>query len=820
MKKAVSMLLSAVCLLFLFSGSAFAYSSKMVTDADLDFQYFEQLFSDAFESNKTFLQANPGSLRSIDISFYPKELKVVLTGSEFQTELKKAEWTSVKPEDQMSMALMLCTQIGDEKKKSYQIRLHGVLADDQSWQIEDAEDAAEFINAARAEPEIWLNNAAFGYHNDQVTEADLVYQVFDRLLQDTCTFDGTYLQYTSNPLDTLSISLYLTSRKVVLSGMDSQSQRRQKVWYSIEPKKQLAFAEQVSNEFKDEYQNILQIRIYGLDGAKAFSISDAETAGHFCERMKTDPDGWVEKYITSFITNQSDADEEPQEKLFFAPANLNLFSLSGGDWVSTEKYRKFFATTLMMNFAENYLIIENEKLSSALFPARVGKSREDNSVYLYFASGSHECILNYVSGEEIGVPFSGFCNVCSYKKSHNTDPEKNLQYKVLIERNCDEVYTVKSEELLNTLKALLQNNKSHISGAGKNNEGLYSLDGNKAEISIPQSYKAIRFPLNSNSESVLLCSSKGDVKSGILFCSVNWDQKSNDAALLKSKPEDFKDLMTDDNSAQGESYFDSFKKNIEYETEFYPAYDLVAVRKSANLGKNNVFDEDDVRYNALCFYENGYRIEIYFLKSGVSSQRADEAFFEIVSPILGSDKPIAEIPVKIDGSDYYELDSDNFNKVCRRDRCIGIHIKTEGEIVAVEGKTAVLTLLGPHEICIAANKTYTVGNLVSCQGVITGFVKFKGKSIPKVECSASELHHFRMLERGDHSVEVSRMKFRLQELGYYWPSVVITPDYNFACYLRVKRFQSQNGLSRTGKADEKTLELLFSDQAKKYKYKE
>lgn len=68
------------------------------------------------------------------------------------------------------------------------------------------------------------------------------------------------------------------------------------------------------------------------------------------------------------------------------------------------------------------------------------------------------------------------------------------------------------------------------------------------------------------------------------------------------------------------------------------------------------------------------------------------------------------------------------------------------------------------------------------------------------------------LKPGDENEEVKKLQLRLQELGYLF--VNPTGLYGEGTEQSVKDFQLLNGLEVTGIADEKTMELLYSDAAK------
>lgn len=83
--------------------------------------------------------------------------------------------------------------------------------------------------------------------------------------------------------------------------------------------------------------------------------------------------------------------------------------------------------------------------------------------------------------------------------------------------------------------------------------------------------------------------------------------------------------------------------------------------------------------------------------------------------------------------------------------------------------------------------------------------------VQKTESAAAQ---YTPLKHGSRGEDVRRMKLRLQELGYFKASADITDKYNETCIDRVKDFQKRNGLPVTGEADQTTLALLFSLDAK------
>lgn len=68
---------------------------------------------------------------------------------------------------------------------------------------------------------------------------------------------------------------------------------------------------------------------------------------------------------------------------------------------------------------------------------------------------------------------------------------------------------------------------------------------------------------------------------------------------------------------------------------------------------------------------------------------------------------------------------------------------------------------------------------------------------------------YRPLARGASGEMVKRLQARLSEVGYYWGK--ITGNYLDGTTAAVGNFQQDNGLERTGKADVKTQQKLFSD---------
>lgn len=74
---------------------------------------------------------------------------------------------------------------------------------------------------------------------------------------------------------------------------------------------------------------------------------------------------------------------------------------------------------------------------------------------------------------------------------------------------------------------------------------------------------------------------------------------------------------------------------------------------------------------------------------------------------------------------------------------------------------------------------------------------------------------YKSLKQGSKGDDVITMKKRLQELGYFTAGASLSNQYNGTTTERVKLFQKVNGLKQTGVADEATLQLLFSDDAKK-----
>ncbi len=69
------------------------------------------------------------------------------------------------------------------------------------------------------------------------------------------------------------------------------------------------------------------------------------------------------------------------------------------------------------------------------------------------------------------------------------------------------------------------------------------------------------------------------------------------------------------------------------------------------------------------------------------------------------------------------------------------------------------------------------------------------------------------LKEGDTGELVTKMKLRMQELGYFSAGASLSDSYNATCAERVRQFQKVNGLEQTGEADPLTLTLLYSEFA-------
>lgn len=96
------------------------------------------------------------------------------------------------------------------------------------------------------------------------------------------------------------------------------------------------------------------------------------------------------------------------------------------------------------------------------------------------------------------------------------------------------------------------------------------------------------------------------------------------------------------------------------------------------------------------------------------------------------------------------------------------------------------------------------------------YKNIEGKTNWAVFCVLSSYmkESFDTLKVGSKGSDVMKMKTRLQELGYFTAGAKLSESYNSVCAERVKQFQENNGISPTGIADEETLRLLYSDEAK------
>lgn len=103
------------------------------------------------------------------------------------------------------------------------------------------------------------------------------------------------------------------------------------------------------------------------------------------------------------------------------------------------------------------------------------------------------------------------------------------------------------------------------------------------------------------------------------------------------------------------------------------------------------------------------------------------------------------------------------------------------------------------------NDSYSVGDNVKITGNVQAIDK---NTIELVFCMFSN-----SITEGDSGDEVTKMKKRLQELGYFTAGASLSNTYNSITTERIKLFQEANGLHPTGDANEATLKLLYSSQA-------
>lgn len=164
-----------------------------------------------------------------------------------------------------------------------------------------------------------------------------------------------------------------------------------------------------------------------------------------------------------------------------------------------------------------------------------------------------------------------------------------------------------------------------------------------------------------------------------------------------------------------------------------------------------------------------------------------------------------------DDAGYYPLNAKTYN----------VYSENKNRKVALSGKTleinegiAYLSIADNMVVAVTTAEQVSLGDRLKVKGKISEMIEHNGQSIPKIECDEILVQKYETLKLNDQGESVLEMKKRLQELGYFKAGAELSDEYNDTCVDRVKQFQKKNGLATTGEANEETLALLFSDEAK------
>lgn len=141
-------------------------------------------------------------------------------------------------------------------------------------------------------------------------------------------------------------------------------------------------------------------------------------------------------------------------------------------------------------------------------------------------------------------------------------------------------------------------------------------------------------------------------------------------------------------------------------------------------------------------------------------------------------------------------------------------VKFTGTVIEKIGQTSVLEISENQYVAITSIDPFEINDKIVCKGTIINYWDHLERSLPVVECEKITIQNYLPLKTGDTGEEVVEMKKRLQELGYFRAEADLSGTYNKTCAERVQMFQEKNGLSPTGIADNETLTLLYSEEAK------
>lgn len=171
-----------------------------------------------------------------------------------------------------------------------------------------------------------------------------------------------------------------------------------------------------------------------------------------------------------------------------------------------------------------------------------------------------------------------------------------------------------------------------------------------------------------------------------------------------------------------------------------------------------------------------------------------------------------------DAEGYYLISEDTYSSyINNRDKSLKKKVKLSGEIIAIDGETAYVSIAKNAVVAITANDTVetalTVNGRFGCKGAIKEFIEYNKQMIPVITCTEITEQKYQTLKRGDSNAEVLAMKERLQSLGYYGADAEFSDRYNDLHVDAVKKFQKRNGLPQTGIADIETLIKLYSSNA-------
>lgn len=208
---------------------------------------------------------------------------------------------------------------------------------------------------------------------------------------------------------------------VGVAGRMDEAVVKSKLWSDVEPLTQMELILDICEnmeQYTGRYGPV-DIFITGLFNDDV-EIRTPSEAAEFVRRIRSEDDYWLKCLISVPADTSEIQTRDPGFDVQFDPPNINKVSFSADEWMSTPERRAIFATMMILDVSL-CLNFPVEELYDACRHVKIAQTKDDNLILLYFATGTHECILFYIPGRNYDVKRAGRGAMYVYAPSPRTD---------------------------------------------------------------------------------------------------------------------------------------------------------------------------------------------------------------------------------------------------------------------------------------------------------------------------------------------------------------------------------------------------------------